>query len=206
LIMTGLVTRGNLPLILVLVFIAITCIILGMAVPTTPAYIMTAALGAPALAALGLKDLQGHMFIFYFSTLSMITPPVALAAYAGAQIAGANIMKTGFTAVRIATAAYIIPFMFVYGPALLLQGPVWEVAWATCTASVGVIFLAAAAEGWFLVKTGWPERFLLGAASLLLIHPGLRTDLIGFALAAVAIFIQWRRRESKRALESSSAA
>jgi TRAP-type uncharacterized transport system fused permease subunit len=202
--MTSLATGGQLPMIAVLAFIAATCIVLGMAVPTTPAYIMTAALAAPALVGLGILEIQAHMFIFYFATMSMVTPPVAVSAYAGAQIAGANMMQTGFTAARLAAAAYIIPFMFIYGPALLLQGSLTEILGAVLTAMVGVVALSAAMEGWLFARMGLIERVCFGGAALSLIHTGPVTDGVGALLLVVGCLIQWRRRRHEPARDESS--
>ncbi len=203
--LTSIATGGHLPMLAVLIFVAATCIVLGMAVPTTPAYIMTAALAAPAMVGLGVMELQAHMFIFYFATLSMVTPPVALSAYAGAQIAGANMMRTGFTAARLAMAAYIIPFMFVYGPALLLQGSVSEILWSIFTATIGVTALAAALEGYLLTQTRTIDRCCLGGAALSLIHTGPFTDGLGGLLLVIAILVQGRRRKLERARRESNA-
>ncbi|MBI2368682.1 MAG: TRAP transporter fused permease subunit [Deltaproteobacteria bacterium] len=120
--LTSVMTSYGVSLIAVLTLVAITCLILGTAMPTTPAYIMTAALSVPILVGFGVPAIPAHMFIFYFAVISMITPPVAMSAYAGAQIAGASFMKTGLEASRLGIAAYIVPYMFVYGPQLLLFG------------------------------------------------------------------------------------
>ncbi len=191
--LTALATGGGFPTVVVLLLVAMTCSALGMAVPTTPAYIMTAALAAPTLVALGVGELSAHMFVFYFATVSMVSPPVALAAYAGAQIAGANIMRTGFRAVFLASAGFIVPFMFVYGPELLLQGSVPRILWSTLTATVGVIALAAALDGWFLVAGSVLDRLCFLGGALLLIHTGLLTDALGALLLATALLVQWRR-------------
>jgi TRAP transporter 4TM/12TM fusion protein len=197
--LTALATKGGLPLILVLVLVAATCILLGMAVPTTPAYIMTAALAAPAVVGLGIGELAAHMFIFYFAVMSMVTPPVALAAYAAAQIAQANIMRTGYLATFLASAGFIVPFMFVYGPELLLQGSPARVLWACLTATVGVTALAAALIGWCLTRAGVVDRVCFGVGALLLIHPWLVTDALGGLLVAAGLALQWHRRREEQA-------
>ncbi|MBM4338475.1 MAG: TRAP transporter permease [Deltaproteobacteria bacterium] len=178
--------------ILLSLFIAM-CIslILGMGLPTTAAYIICAAIVAPSLIKLGLPPLGAHLFIFYFSCLSAITPPVAVAAYVAAGIARANPVKVGFTAVRLGIVAFIVPYMFVYGPALLLKGDLFSVIWATLTAIIGVSALAGAMERWFMGKgASWLQTGILFVSALLLIKPGLTTDLIGFGLLAV-LFILW---------------
>jgi len=194
--LTALATKGDLPLFVVLLLIAATCILLGMAVPTTPAYIMTAALAAPAVVSLGVNELAAHMFIFYFAVMSMVTPPVALAAYAAAQIAQANIMRTGYLATYLASAGFIVPFMFIFGPELLLQGSIPAIIWACCTAAVGVVALAAALDGWCLTRVGIVDRLCFGLGALFLIHTGLMTDAIGGALLAVGMLVQWQRYRS----------
>jgi TRAP transporter 4TM/12TM fusion protein len=165
-------------------------IILGMGMPTTPAYIMQAALLVPALIKLGVAPMAAHMFAFYFSCLSAVTPPVALAVYAAASIGGAGLWGAGWQAVKFAAAGFIVPFFFVYNPALLFAGPWHEILQAVLTGSVGVVALAAALEGYFLRLATWFERALFFAAAFLLIDPGLVTDIIGFALLALGLLIQ----------------
>jgi len=202
-------------LILALVLTAVAGIILGMGMPTTPAYIMMAALLIPALIKLGTAGCPvpvtpecratvipaAHMFAFYFAILSAITPPVALAVFAAASLAKANMWQSGFAAMRAAAPAYIVPFMFVYEPMLLLivkdWGSEWPfVVWSVITASVGVICLAASLFGWlFTLATAW-QRALLFVAALCLIKPGLMTDAVGMTLLAVvgAVQLYARRR------------
>jgi TRAP transporter 4TM/12TM fusion protein len=191
-------------LLLALILTALAGIVLGMGMPTTPAYIMMAALLIPALIKLGTAGCPvpitpeckaavvpaAHMFAFYFAILSAITPPVALAVFAAASLAKANMWQSGFAAMRAAAPAYIVPFMFVYEPLLLLIVPDWGrdwafVVWSVITASVGVVCLAASLFGWlFTLATAW-QRVLLFVAALCLIKPGLVTDAIGLALLAV---------------------
>jgi TRAP-type uncharacterized transport system fused permease subunit len=121
-----------------------------MGMPTTPAYIMQAALLVPALIKLGVLPMAAHMFAFYFSCLSAVTPPVALAVYAAASIGGAGLWGSGLQAVKFAAAGFIVPFFFVYNPSLLFSGPWQEILQAVLTGTVGVIALAAALEGYFL--------------------------------------------------------
>jgi TRAP transporter 4TM/12TM fusion protein len=185
--------------VLLSLFIAM-CIslILGMGLPTTAAYIICAAIVAPSLIKLGLTPLGAHLFIFYFSCLSAITPPVAVAAYVAAGIARANPVKVGFTAVRLGIVAFIVPYMFVYGPALLLKGDLYSVLWATLTAIIGVSALAGAMERWFMGQgASWLQTGLLFASALLLIKPGLTTDMIGFGLLAFT-FILWGWSRKKK--------
>jgi len=165
-------------------------IILGMGMPTTPAYIMQAALLVPSLIKLGVAPMAAHMFAFYFSCLSAVTPPVALAVYAAASIGGAGLWASGWQAVKFAAAGFIVPFFFVYNPALLFAGPWTEILRAVLTGMVGVVALSAGLEGYFLRVATWFERALFLAAAFLLIDPGAVTDIIGIVVLAVALAIQ----------------
>jgi TRAP transporter 4TM/12TM fusion protein len=209
-------------LILALILTALAGIVLGMGMPTTPAYIMMVALLVPALIKLGTDGCPqpvtpeckaavippAHMFAFYFAILSAITPPVALAVFAAASLAKANMWQAGFAAMRAAAPAYIVPFMFVYEPRLLLIVADWStdwgfVAWSVISASVGVVCLAGSLFGWlFTLAAAW-QRALLFIAALCLIKPGLITDAIGLGLLAVvaaAQLIARRRRVTSPAI------
>jgi TRAP transporter 4TM/12TM fusion protein len=166
-----------------LVLTALGSLVLGMGLPTTAAYVVLAALGAPALVELGVPLLAAHLFIFYFGCISNVTPPVSLAAYAAAGIAGAPAMLTALTAVGLAAAGFIVPFIFVYGPPLLMVGSAAEIVLAALTGTIGVIALAAAIMGYARRPLALWERFALGAGSLLMIIPGLMTDVAGLAVA-----------------------
>ncbi|MHB8916391.1 MAG: TRAP transporter permease [Desulfocucumaceae bacterium] len=179
---------GN--LFLALLFTMVTALFLGMGLPTVAAYIIQAALIVPALAQFGIPLLAAHLFAFYFAIVSAVTPPVALAAYAGAGIAGADVNKTGWTAFKLALAAFIVPFMFVYGPALILIGKTSDIIIASCTAMVGIFALAAAIEGWLIKQTNILERAMLFTAALCLIKPGIYTDIAGVVLIALVYFLQ----------------
>ena len=168
-------------------------IVLGMGMPTTPAYIMQAALLIPAIVKLGVPPLAAHMFAFYFSCLSAVTPPVALAVYAAAAIGGAGLWGAGLQAMKFAAAGFIVPFFFVYSPALLFQGSWADVARAIVTGTIGVIALAAGLEGQFLRRATWLERAAFIAAAFLLIDPGLVTDVIGLALLGAVVVAQRAR-------------
>ena len=177
-------------LLLALVLTAIAGIILGMGMPTTPAYIMMVALLVPAVIKLGAVTPAAHMFAFYFAILSAITPPVALAVFAAASLAKANMWVAGFAAMRAAAPAYIVPFMFVYEPLLLLVVKDWGsdwlyVTWAVISASIGVVCLAASLFGWLFTLTPMWQRGLLLVAALCLIKPGLVTDALGLGLLAL---------------------
>jgi TRAP transporter 4TM/12TM fusion protein len=166
---------------------AIGSIVLGMGLPTTAAYVVLAALGAPALVSLGVPVLAAHLFIFYFGCISNVTPPVALAAYAAAGIAGSPPVRTAGTAMALAATGFIVPFMFVYGPPLLLVGSAVQVGLAVLTALVGVTGLAAAIIGQARRRLPAWQRLALAVAAFLLIFPGWWTD--GLGLAGVAAFM-----------------
>ena len=176
-----------------LVVAMVVTLILGMGMPTTAAYLLAAILVAPAIQGLGVPTLAIHLFLFYFGVVSMVTPPVALAAFAAAGISGANLWSTGIQAFKFSLAAFLIPYAFVYNQALLLTGPWGEIAWVVSTTSVGVAVLAAAVVGYAYGPTRPAERWLLLAASLLLIAPEKITDFVGMALAAGVLAVQWRR-------------
>ena len=180
-------------LLLALVLTAMAGIVLGMGMPTTPAYIVMVSLLVPAVIKLGAVTPAAHMFAFYFAILSAITPPVALAVFAAAGLAKANMWSSGWAAMRAAAPAYIVPFMFVYEPALLLVGGDWLTSLhATATATLGVILLAGGLFGYLLrAATPW-QRAVLIAAALMLIKPGWITDLAGLSLALVVVLAQWR--------------
>ncbi|MGD9952842.1 MAG: TRAP transporter permease [Burkholderiales bacterium] len=196
-------------LILALILTAMAGIILGMGMPTTPAYIMMVALLVPAVVKLATSGCidpasaecrammtpAAHMFAFYFAILSAITPPVALAVFAAAGLAKANMWASGFAAMRAAAPAYIVPFMFVYEPMLLLIVKDWATQWyqvllAATSAIVGVIALAASLHGWLLTLLPVWQRALLFGGALLMIKPGLYTDGAGVALLAVVVAAQ----------------
>jgi TRAP transporter 4TM/12TM fusion protein len=166
-----------------MVLTALGSLVLGMGLPTTAAYVVLAALGAPALVELGVSLLAAHLFIFYYGCMSNVTPPVSLAAYAAAGIAGAPAMRTAVTAVGLAAAGFIVPFLFVYGPAILLVGSPAEIALAAVTGMVGVIALSAGIMGYARRPLAVWERLVLGAGSLLMIIPGPFTDAAGIGVA-----------------------
>lgn len=189
--------REMLPLALTLT--AIAGIILGMGMPTTPAYIVMVSLLVPALVKLGAIAPAAHMFAFYFAILSAITPPVALAVYAAASLAKTDLWKAGWEAVRIGAAGFIVPFMFVYEPSLLMIGDWQEVVSAFITATLGTILLAASLQGYLIRSTSMWQRLVLFGAAICLIKPGWKTDLVGLALWAVVFAAQYlaKRREAK---------
>ncbi|MGH7412799.1 MAG: TRAP transporter permease, partial [Candidatus Rokuibacteriota bacterium] len=177
-------------LVLALFITMAAAIVLGMGMPTTAAYIMLAALLIPALIKLGVTPMAAHMFGFYFACLSAVTPPVALAVYAAASISKSSLWGAGWQAVKFAAAGFIVPYFFVYNPALLFSGPWIEIGRAVVTGTIGVIALAAGLEGYFIrVARPW-ERAIFIAAAFCLIDPGLVTDLIGLGLLVVGLGLQ----------------
>jgi TRAP transporter 4TM/12TM fusion protein len=178
-------------LLLALIGTMVAAIILGTGLPTTAAYAIGASVLAPALIRLGAPALAAHMFLFYFSVISAVTPPVAFASFAAASIAKAPMWETSVESMRFGIAGYVVPFMFVYGSALLVGITPWpETVLALFTGMLGTLALAAATIGYLIRKATVPERVALLAASLLLIRPGLGTDLIGIALLAGVAVVQ----------------
>ncbi len=173
-------------LFVALIFTMIVAMVLGMGMPTTAAYAICASVLAPAL----VRDFQipaiaAHLFIFYYACLSALTPPVALASFAAAAIANARPMDVGWQALRFAIAGFIIPFMFIYGPAMVLEGTVFQIMMAVISGLFGTMALAAAAQGWLLKPINIPARILLLVSALALIKPGYITDIVGFGLLAM---------------------
>jgi len=184
-------------LFLTLVFTMVSSLVLGMGLPTIPTYIITSTMAAPALATYGVPPLVAHMFVFYFGLLADLTPPVALAAFAGAGIAKADPTKTAFSAVRLALAGFLVPFVFVYDNSLMLLNTTLQGAVEiTLTALAGIVLLGAGAIGYFVIQAKVYERVVLIAAALCLIIPGLLTDTIGLGLGTVAIGSQLVRRRN----------
>jgi TRAP transporter 4TM/12TM fusion protein len=177
-------------LIPALVLTMLAGIVLGMGLPTTPAYIIQVALLVPALVKLGVIREAAHMFALYFAILSAITPPVALAVYAACGISRSTLWQTGWAAVKLGATGYIIPFMFVFAPSLLMIGDWHWILLALVTAVIGVTCLAASLHGYLLRDTLWWERLLLFGAAIALIKPGWQTDLLGLGLLGVALACQ----------------
>jgi len=198
----GLATLAGGNVFILLVLVAIACIILGMGMPTAAVYILLAVLAVPGLVELGIDPLAAHLFVFYFGILSMITPPVCLATYAAASIAGSDFMKTALTGMRLATVAYVVPFLFVYSPALLLKGTVFEVVVAVSTAIVGAGLLGVALSGYLFARLNLLQRALLAVAALGMLTPAAgegilfhwTTDLAGLALAVAVLLPQWLKK------------
>jgi TRAP-type uncharacterized transport system fused permease subunit len=164
-------------------------ILLGMGMPTTAAYAVAASVVAPGLVQLGIPQLTAHFFVFYFAVVSAITPPVALASYAAAGISGSNPMETSVASFKIGISAFVVPFMFFYNSAILMDGSWIEIGRAAITATFGVFLLSSGVQGWFMGgRVAWFLRLGLIATALFMIEGGLISDLIGIA-GAVGIYL-----------------
>ena len=198
-----LVSRGKLFLGLLLTMIC--CIILGMGLPTTATYCIMASTCAPILIQMGVPMIAAHFFVFYFGIVADITPPVALAAYAGAAISGGSPMKTGVNATRLAIAGFIIPFIFALSPSMLLiETTAWDVIQLTVTSIIGMYGITFGLSGFKQTEQNEGQkvmavlqRLIAIAGGLLLIYPGTLTDIIGVALVALAL--GWHYLRQKRA-------
>lgn len=180
---------GN--LLLALIFTMIIAVVLGMGMPTTAAYAISASVLAPALIReFGVAPMAAHLFIFYFACLSALTPPVALASFAAAAIASAKPWEVGWMGVKFALAGFLIPYMFVYGPAMVLNGTPIEITMTIVTGLFGTLSLAGAVQGWLLKRALWYERIVLLGAALALIKPGWLTDVLGFGLLIIVVALQ----------------
>ncbi|MDH3318658.1 MAG: TRAP transporter fused permease subunit, partial [Betaproteobacteria bacterium] len=198
----ALVQIGEGNLIVLLLLTAGVCIVLGMGLPTVGVYVLLAALVAPALVKVGISPIAAHLYVMYFGMMSMITPPVAIAAFAAAGLAGADPMRTGWSAVAFGWTAFVVPFLFVLSPQLLLQGAPWAVALAVATAVAGVWLVSIAIAGYFLRPLAAPWRLAFAVSGLLALipagaYPGaIYTDAVGMlaGLALIGYEILSRRR------------
>jgi TRAP transporter 4TM/12TM fusion protein len=190
-IANAIVTMAGGSKILTLCYTMIASLLLGMGLPTTANFIVTSTMAAPALKLLGVPDMAAYMFVFYFGIAADLTPPVALAAYAGAGIAGADPMRTGFTAFKLALAGFLVPYIYVYNPMLLFIGaePLPMIQ-AICTALLGVFLLGMSTIGFFRCKMAWYVRILAFVGALGLLIPGTMTDLAGLALLVLIVIFQ----------------
>ena len=167
-------------LVLTLIMAMVACLVLGMGLPTTANYIVCSTIIAPALIGMKVLPLAAHLFVFYFGIMADLTPPVCLAAFTGAGIAGASPAKTGFTATKIALCSYIMPYMFVYNPMILLHEVIaYELLILVISATLGVVTLAGAFEGWFYRTLNIPERLVMSVCALVAIHHSMLFSLIG---------------------------
>ena len=199
-LINGIVALANGKVIIALFLTMLCCIVLGMGVPTTANYCIMAATCAPILVRMGVPMLAAHFFVFYFGIVADLTPPVALAAYAGAAIAGANPMKTALQSTKLAIGAFIVPYVFALNPAMLfIDTTAGEVILIVITSLIGMFGVASGLEGYMFRNASWWERLLAIVGGLLLIYPGLVTDLIGFGLVGLVAVIQLleKRRDQK---------
>lgn len=190
-----------------LILTMITSIILGMGLPPSACYIVLAVMVAPALVEMGVPLLAAHMFIFYFGAIAVITLPVALASYTAAALAGSKPFETAYRALWLGLAAFVVPYMFVYGPSLLTIGTPFRIFTSFITAVVGVVCLASALQGRTFIRIGVVFRIGMATAALLLIRPGMKTDIFGVGLAVGILVIQkikQRMEIVKRNKESTS--
>jgi TRAP transporter 4TM/12TM fusion protein len=196
----GLIAIAGGMLLPTLFFTMITSLLLGMGAPTTANYVITSTVAAPALIKLGTPLVAAHMFVFYFGIVADITPPVALAAMAGAAIAKSNPWWTGVNASKIAIAAFIVPYIFVFSPALVLvDASVALVTQMVITSVIGMIGVGTAVEGWYWTHMTWWERTGALAAGLMLIDPTTLTDVAGIALMSMITILQYRKARQARA-------
>ncbi|MEO0894391.1 MAG: TRAP transporter fused permease subunit, partial [Pseudomonadota bacterium] len=179
--------------LLALVFAMMIAVILGMGMPTTAAYAVAASVVAPGLIEIGIQPLIAHFFVFYFAVVSAITPPVALAAYAGAAIAGSEPMRTSVTSFKVGLAAFIVPFMFFYSPGLLMEAPWYISVKNLITALAGVYMLAGAVQGWFIGPANRIMRLVLLVGAVCLISGDWKTDLAGIAIGGALMLLGWQK-------------
>jgi TRAP transporter 4TM/12TM fusion protein len=206
----ALVQVGGGNALLLLVLSALVCIVLGMGLPTLGVYVLLASLVAPALVEVGIEPMAAHLFVLYFGMMSMITPPIALAAFAAAGIARADPMQTGLAAVKFGWIAFIVPFLFAFSPSLILIGAPLMIAWAILTAALGVWLVSAALAGYLVARLSPLERCLFGLAGLAALVPAgafpgaVYTDALGVALGAALLgnaFLSTRGRRPKEVVE-----
>jgi TRAP transporter 4TM/12TM fusion protein len=197
---TGIVGISGGSLLITLVLTMVAALVLGTGLPTSATYIITSIMAAPALEQLGVPKLVAHMFVFYFGILADLTPPTAISTYATASIAGADVWRTQWLAMMLALSGFIIPFSFAYDPALLLvQASVPHIVLRTAAATLGIVMLGAGLIGYFRAPARTMERVLLLGGAVLLIFPGLVTDVLGVACFAFVWAAQRRRRPAPAA-------
>ncbi len=200
----AIIQLGQSNLMLTLLLTMVTCMILGMGLPSIPAYLITATMAAPALVKLGIPPLAAHMFVFYFAMFANITPPVALASFAAAGLSGGDPMKTGLQSVKLSLAGFIVPYMFIYNTALLLIETTPLVALrVTITAIIGVCMIGMATEGYFLSDMKWPFRILAFAGALLLITANVVQDAIGLTFLLIVLLFQFRSKRIEQHTKSA---
>ena len=203
---------GGNNIFMILFWTAVIELVLGLPLPTTAVYVLVALTLAPAIVKLGIPPLAAHLFVFYYAMLSLITPPIATTAFAGAAIAGANMMQTGWECMRLAAIAYVIPFIFVFDPLLILQGPPGLVALAVVSAAAGTVAVGIAIVGFFVRPVGWWKRILLALGGIsLLIPPGgsiaysWASNASGATICLVILLAEWRNHGALHAQQTFSA-
>jgi TRAP-type uncharacterized transport system fused permease subunit len=193
-----------------LFLIGFACIVLGMGMNTVAAFILVSVVGTPALTSQGVDPLVANMFVFYFALLSHITPPVCLAIFAGAQIAGANIWETAWVGVKMSAVPYVLPFLVIFSPSLLLMGTSQQIVVDTLFTAIGLLLIISAIQGWALCKLHVPVRLLSLGAGTCLIWPGVTVTTVGAALATVVVghqalqYVAEKRRTQVHEPEQSS--
>ncbi len=194
----ALIKIGHGSVVVLLVVVAVICFILGLGLPTTGVYLLVALLAAPPLVQLGVPPLAAHMFVLYHGCLSMITPPIALAAYAAAHIAGADPMRVGWLACKLGWPAFVLPFVFAWSPELLLIGRPLDIALAIVFAAAGVWLGTAAISGFFMRRLSASKRWIAGAAALLMLSPthAIIVPLAGLLVGAVLMTLEFRKKEA----------
>ena len=203
-LINGIVALAGNHVIIALFLTMICCIVLGMGVPTTANYCIMAATCAPILVRMGVPPIAAHFFVFYFGIVADLTPPVALAAYAGAAIAQANPMKTALTATKLAIAAFIVPYVFALNPAMLLEDTnVWEVALICVTSLIGIFGVSSALQGYVMKPMPWYLRLASGFGGVLLIYPGLLTDTAGILLVGLTLVVQYIQSRSHASVSAA---
>lgn len=179
----------------------VAALVLGMGSPTTANYVITSTIAAPAIILLGVPDLSAHLFVFYFGIIADITPPVALAAFAAAGVSGGDPLKTGIQSSKLAIAAFIIPYIFVLSPQMLMIDSTWmEVVWVVFTAMTGMIAIGAGVIGYWVRGMHWLERISAIIIGLLLIYPETITDIIGLTSFAILLALQYFKKQGNKNL------
>ena len=205
-IINGIVVLAGDSVLIALFLTMICCIVLGMGVPTTATYCIMAATCAPILVRMGVPMVAAHFFVFYFGIVADLTPPVALAAYAGAAIAQANPMKTALESTKLAIGAFIVPYAFALSPSMLLiDTTVLDVGLIVITSLIGIASVSAAMEGYLIGNLNWFRRLLALVGGLMMIYPGTRTDIIGLALSGLVVALCLLDKKKKTALKGEMA-
>ena len=199
-LINGIVDLAGNHVIIALVLTMLCCIVLGMGVPTTANYCIMAATCAPILVRMGVEPIAAHFFVFYFGIVADLTPPVALAAYAGAAIAQSNPIKTAVESTKLAIAAFIVPYVFAMNPVMLFEGNpgVFQIILIVITSVIGIFGVSSALQGYILTNMNVIQRIMAGAAGLLLIDPGIVTDTVGISLIAAVIVWQVLQKKANK--------